>query len=207
MALKKSFNQDECIGLSQEEKKLALKYLRKHKTAGALNEIESLKVYEMFMIGCSFDEIYKQFPNHDLGQIIMTAALKKWGLDRETMQHTLRDRVRAKVVKSVIEQVDFLTMMLSVNNAKHVRSMRDYIEDPVNNPEPSLSIKSIKEYKDVSETLYKIVQGATPGSGNNNSSSKTSPMFDALSPTPNTSNKKLSKTDDEDILIGDLVND
>jgi len=201
VALKKKFTEDEVIGLSQEEIKLATKYLRKHKTAGALNEIESLKVYEMFMIGCSFDEMYRQFPNHDLGQIIMTAALRKWGLDRETMQHTLRDRVRAKVVKSVIEQVDFLTAMLSVNNAKHIRSMREFIADPMNNTEPKIGINTIKDYKDVSETLYKIVQGATP-----NSISKTSPMFDTLSaPTPH---KKISNdTEDEDIIIDDLLDE
>ena len=117
MALKKKFTEEEKIGLTNEELKLALKYLKKHKTAGALGEIESLKVFEMYMIGCSFSEMQKQFPQYELGKITMTAALRKWGLDRDMMQHTLRDRVKAKVVKSVIEQVDFLTTMLSANNA------------------------------------------------------------------------------------------
>lgn len=196
MALKTKFNEDETVGLSQEEIKIATKYLKKHKTAGALKDNEALKVYEMFMIGCSFDEIHKQFPNYEVGKIIMTAALKKWGLDRDKMQYTLRDRVRAKVVKSVIEQVDFLTTMLSVNNAKHMRDMRAFAADPLNNPEPRIGINTIKEYKDVSETLFKIVQGATPGS-----SSKTSAMFDALNSSP----APMVSGPSDEIELDDLV--
>jgi hypothetical protein len=109
----------------------------------------------------------------------MTAALRGWANDRDKMVHTLRDRVRAKVVKSVIEQVDFLTTMLSVSNAEHLAAMNKYIIDPVNNPKPDLRVQTIKEYKDVAETLYKIVAGATPGSN-----AKSSPMFDALSNPP-----------------------
>ena len=201
MALKKKFTEEEEIGLTQEEIKIAIKYLRRHKTAGALNEIESLKVYEMYMIGCSFSEIQKQFPQYELGKIIMTAAIRKWGLDRDRMQHTLRDRVKAKVVKSVIEQVDFLTTMLSVNNAKHMKKMQDFIANPEDSEEPNISIKSIKDYKDVAETLYKIVQGSTPGAN-----TKTSPMFDALSaPAPNETKEIEDK--DDDINMDDVVID
>ena len=201
MALKKRFTKEETVGLSQEEIKIALKYLRKHKTAGALSEIESLKVYEMFMLGCSFADIHKQFPQYELGSILLTAALRKWGLDRERMQHTLRDRVQAKVVKSVIEQVDFLTTMLSVSNAQHLQKMRDYISDPENNKLPDLSISSIKEYKDVTETLYKLVQGATP-----NSNTKTSPLFNALAP-PAPKKKKLENKDEDELSLDDVIVD
>ena len=38
MALKKHLTDDEKYGLSEEEIKLATKYLRKHKTAGILSE-------------------------------------------------------------------------------------------------------------------------------------------------------------------------
>ena len=198
MALKRDFNDDEKFGLTQREIELGEKYLRKHKTAGAIDEIEALKLYEMYLIGNSFHEIQQQFPQYDVGQIILTAALKKWGMDREKMQGTLRDRVRAKVVKSVIEQVDFLTSMLSVANVEHVDEMRKYIIDP-NNPKPSLRIKSIKDYRAVTETLGKIVQGATPGAKTNNMS----PMFDALAPNANKGIEK--KKDDDDIDLDSLL--
>jgi hypothetical protein len=94
------------------------------------------------------------------------------------MMHTLQDRVRAKVVKSVLEQVDFLTAMMAVANAEHLNTMMKYCQDPVNNPKPALRIENIKEYKDVAETLYKIVSGATP----TGKDKQRSPMFDALSP-------------------------
>lgn len=176
MALKRSFTDKERYGLTQEELKLGERYLRKNKTAGMIPETESLKLFEMYLIGSSFQELSTQFPQYPVDRIIMTAALRGWAHDRDQMMHTLRDRVRAKVVKSVIEQVDFLTTMLSVSNAEHLVAMHKYILDPVNNPKPDMRVTNIKEYKDVAETLYKIVAGATPGSN-----SKTSPLFEALS--------------------------
>jgi len=203
MALKRQFSDEEKVGLTQQEIEIGEKYLRKHKTAGALNEVESLKVYELYMVGCSFNEINQQFPQYELGQIILTAALQKWGIDRDKMQSTLRDRVKAKVIKSVIEQTDFLTAMLSVASAEHMKEMRDFIIDPTSSPKPSLRITSIKEYKEVTDTLAKIVQGATPNARDN----KHSPMFDALAPkkTKQLPDKQESKAEEEEIDIDALL--
>ena len=201
MALKRNFTDEEKVGLSCQEVDIGEKYLRKHKTAGVIDDIEALKLYEMFLIGSSFNEINQQFPQYELGQIVMTAALRKWGIDRDRMQSTLRDRVRAKVVKSVIEQVDFLTSMLSVANTEHIEQMRNYILDP-NAAKPQLRIKSIKEYKEVTDTLGKIVQGATPNAKNN----AMSPMFDTLAPKPKKQISKKDDDDDDDIDLDALLN-
>lgn len=177
MALKKRLTEDEKYGLSEEEIKLAEKFLRKHKTAGALKELEAAKLFELYLLGESLPKIAQQFPQYNLGQVALTASLRGWAHDRDKMMHTLQDRVRAKVVKSVLEQVDFLTAMMSVANAEHLEKMIKYCQDPINNPKPDMRVTNIKEYKDVAETLYKIVSGATPGAKANKS-----PMFDALSP-------------------------
>lgn len=187
MALKKRLTQEEKYGLSEEEIKLGEKYLRKHKTAGALKELEAAKLFELFLLGESLPKIAQQFPQYPLGQISLTAALRGWAYDRDKMMHTLQDRVKAKVVKSVLEQVDFLTTMMSVANAEHLEAMVKYCQDPINNPKPSMRVTNIKEYKDVAETLYKIVAGATP-----DKNKKASPMFDALTP----SQKKVEATDE-----------
>lgn len=179
MALKRNFNDEEQYGLTQEEIKMGQKYLRKHKTAGKIPDQKALKLFEMYLIGHSFYEIHQQFPQYPVEQIILTAALNKWAHDRDNMMHTLRDRVQAKVVKSVIEQVDFLTALLSVSNAEHINEMRKFIADPDNNPTPNMRVQSIKEYKEVVETLYKIVAGSTA-----NSKSKESALFNALQPSP-----------------------
>lgn len=200
MALKRSFTEDEKVGLSNQEIEIGEKYLRKHKTAGAIDSVKALRLYEMYLIGNSFHEIHQQFPQYELGQIILTAALNKWGDDRDRMQGSLRERVRAKVVKSVIDQVDFLTSMIGVASAEHMDQMRKYTIDPENEAVPHLRIKTIKEYKEVTETLAKIVQGATPNAKNNN----VSPMFDALSPgvAPKTQIEgKEEKEEKEDEVI------
>jgi hypothetical protein len=192
MALKRKFTDEERYGLTKEEVKLGEKWLRKNKTAGRIPHTESLKLFEMYLIGHTFHEIHQQFPHYPVDQVIMTGALAGWAGDRDRMMHTLRDRVKAKVVKSVVEQVDFLTTLLSVTNAQHLQKMREYIADP-SQPVPSMKVETIKEYKEVVETLYKIVAGATPGS-----KSKESALFNALSPEVK---KEQIKKDDEPNVI------
>lgn len=203
MALKKDFTERERYGLTDEEYRLARSYLRKHKTAGAIKDLEAAKLYELFLLGDSFQKLSLQFPQYPIGQIILTAALRGWAHDRDKMLSTLQDRVRAKVVKSVLEQVDFLTTMVSVANTEHLDAMMKYIQDPINNPKPSMRITNIKEYKEVSENLYKIVAGATaPKQG------QTSPMFSALTNSigkdQNSLDSKKAK-EDEEVNILDVV--
>ena len=197
--LKKRLTDEERYGLSEEEIKLAEKYLRKHKTAGALKELEAAKLFELYLLGESLSKITQQFPQYTIGQVTLTAALRGWAHDRDKMMHTLQDRVRAKVVKSVLEQVDFLTAMMSVVNAEHLESMIRYCQDPVNSPKPALRIGNIKEYKDVAETLYKIVSGATPAAKDKGRS----PMFDALSPPQKPAEEKIS----DEVTIMDVIED
>jgi hypothetical protein len=206
MALKTNLTSDEKHGLTEEEIKLATRWLRKHKTAGALKELEAAKLFEMYLLGDSIPKIAQNFPQYPIGQIALTAALRGWAHDREKMMHTLQDRVRAKVVKSVLEQVDFLTTMLSVSNAEHLEAMIKYVQDPINNPKPEMRIGNIKEYKDVSETLYKIVAGATPSGSK---AQPKSPMFDALTPVPQKQlpSKQRENSEDSEVSIIDAAND
>jgi hypothetical protein len=198
MALKKNLTDDEKYGLSEDEIKLATKWLRKNKTAGALKDLDAAKLFEMYLLGDSLSRIGQQFPQYTPGQIALTCALRGWAKDREKMMHTLQDRVRAKVVKSVLEQVDFLTSMMAVTNAEHLESMIRYVNDPINNPKPLMRIESIKEYKDVAETLYKIVAGATPSGSKEKPKS---PMFDALTPA----RKQIEEADEEEITIDNVM--
>ena len=185
MALKRHLNPDQKFGLTEQEIKVSEKYLRRHKTAGAISESESSKLYELLMIGYSFTDIHNQYPQYPMGQIILTAALSGWCKDRDKMMGTLRDRIQARAAKSIIEQVDFLTSMLSVANVQHLDAMRKYILDPVNNPLPKLLISDIKEYKEVAETLNKLISGTSSGG-------KKSTMMDAVSAQASTS--KIEKT-------------
>lgn len=202
MALKKRLTDEEKYGLSEEEIKLAEKYLRKHKTAGALKELEAAKLFELYLLGESLSKIAQQFSQYEMGQICLTAALRKWPSDRDRMMHTLQDRVKAKVVKSVLEQVDFLTAMMSVANAEHLEKMIKYCQDPITNPKPDMRISNIKEYKDVAETLSKLV-----ASSGGNSKDKKPSMLDALS---GPSKKQIEEDDDEQdaaALLAEVVND
>lgn len=202
MALKRNLNEDERFGLTEEEIRLAEKYLRKHKTAGAIPDAEAIKLYELYMVGCSFQDIHAQHPQYPVAKIILTASLRGWAKDREKIMGSLRDRVQAKVVKSVIEQVDFLTTMLSVVNTEHLEAMRKYILDPENNPLPQIRVQNIKEYKETVETLSKLVAGAT------GSNKKNSAMFDTLNPVKAIQEEKEDLSQDQDpalIIAAEIV--
>jgi hypothetical protein len=203
MALKTKLTDEEKYGLSEEEIKLATKWLRKNKTASALKELEAAKLFELFLLGEPISKLAVNFPQYPMGQICLTAALRKWCHDRDRMMHTLQDRVRAKVVKSVLDQVDFLTAMLSVSNAEHLSTMHKYTQDPINNPKPALRIETIKEYKDVAETLYKIVSGV---SSVDTTDKKKSPLMNALSPPAD--KKSIADKDEspDEISILDVNN-
>lgn len=174
MALKTNLTEAEKYGLSQEEIKLATRWLRLHKTAGVIDEIPAAQLFELYLLGEPLIKLAQTFPQYPIGQIAFTAAYKQWPADRDKMMHTLKDRVQAKVVKSVLDQVDFLTNMMAVANAEHLETMANYIKDPLNNPKPALRITSIKEYKETVETLSKLVMGAT------SEDKKKSPMLSAL---------------------------
>jgi hypothetical protein len=205
MALKTNLTEAEKYGLSEEEIKLAIKWLRTHKTAGIISELEAAKLFELFLLGEPIVKLAHSFPQYPLGQIAFTAAYKQWPADRDRMMSTLKDRVQAKVVKSVLDQVDFLTSMMAVANAEHLDAMTKYIRDPANNPKPSLRITSIKDYKEVCESLQKIVVGATATTTTSNGQKKPSPMMTALTYT---SGKTLpSKIEEvEEVGIMDIDN-
>ena len=93
MALKRHLSLDEQFGLTEEEIKISEKFLRKNKTAGAVPDSESMKLYELFMLGYSFNEIQQQYPQYLVAQVILTAALRGWSKDRDKMMGSLRDRI------------------------------------------------------------------------------------------------------------------
>ena len=202
MALKTSLTEQERYGLSEEEIKLATKFLRAHKTAGAVPDLEAAKLFELYLLGEPLIKLAQNFPQYTLGQIAFTAAYKRWPADRDRMMSTLKDRVQAKVVKSVLDQVDFLTSMMAVANAEHLNDMAKYVRDPINNPKPSLRITSIKDYKDITETLLKIVTGATT-SGTNG---KSSPMISALTSHEDRKQLPASKENVEEVTILNIDN-
>jgi hypothetical protein len=199
MPLKLDFSDRQKYGLNAQEVKVATSYLRKHKTTSAVPDVEALKLYEMYMIGCSFSEIQQQFPQYPLGQIIMTAAIRGWAYDREMMMTTLKDRVHAKVIKSVLEQVDFLTSVLSVANVEFMTEMQRYLSDPSNAPRPKIAINNMKEYKEAVETLSKIVQKTSA-----NAPQQGGGVFDSIVASQSDRSKRIStprnKQDDSKML-------
>lgn len=154
--LKKRLTLDEKYGLSPEEIADAERYLKKHKTAGALDKQQAMPFYELFLLGYSIEEINSKFPKVPRGQLALTAALNQWPKDRDKLVGSIYDRIRARVFRSTVEQVEFLTDMVSVATAENAHEMRRYLLDPKNNPTPSMKINNIKEYQLVIDMMTKV---------------------------------------------------
>jgi len=203
MALKTHLNEEEKFSLTHDEIQLAERYLRKFKTAGALRDNEAMMVYELYMIGTSFKDMHLQYPHFPLEQIILTAALRKWALDRDRMMCSLRERVQAKIVKSVVESVDFFTTMISVASAEYTEEMHNYVKDPLHKPKPAIRIKSIKDFKEVMDSIQKLVDS----SAGNSSKPKSTAMLGVLEHTTKLPEKlkKPKPQDDSAMLLAEIV--
>lgn len=164
--LKKRLNAEERYGLTFDQIREAEKYLKQYKTAGALNPQEALPLYELYLLGYSMEDLNRKFPQYPLGKIALTAALNEWHKDREKLASSVYDRIRARIVRSTVEQVEFLTDMISVSTTENVEEMRRYLQDPSKSPPPDMRIKSLKEYSQVIEMLSKVADSvralATP---------------------------------------------
>lgn len=154
--LKKRLNAEERYGLNFDQVREAEKYLRQHKTAGAMGKQEAMPIYELFLLGYSLEDLSRKFPQYSLGKITLTAALNGWVKDREKLANSIYDRIRARIVKSTVEQVEFLTDMVSVSTTENMEEMRKYLQDPSKAPPPQMRIKSLKEYQQVIEMLAKV---------------------------------------------------
>ena len=166
--LKKRLSAEEKYGLTGDQIVEAEKYLRQYKTAGAINKQEATPIYEMFLLGYSFDELAVKFPKYSRSKITLTAALHGWAKDREKLANSIYDRIKTRIVRSTVEQVEFLTDMIAVSSAENSEEMRKYLEDPKKNPLPAMRIKSFKEYQQVIEMLSKVTESVRSFSNTSN---------------------------------------
>ena len=156
--LKTKLTSEEKYGLSFDEWKEAERYLKQHKTAGVLNKTVATPLYELFLLGYPFIDIQAKYPQFPMGQIILTAAFNGWIKDREKLAASIGDRIKARIFRSTVEQVEFLTDMVSVSTAEGAEEVRRYLSDPKKNPIPSMRIKNLKEYQQVIDMLASVAE-------------------------------------------------
>lgn len=196
--LKKRLRAEEKYGLTHEQVTLAEKYLRAHKTAGAMNQTEASPLYEMYLLGYSFEDIAQRYPQFPIGRIVLTAALSGWVKDRERLASSVYDRIKARVVRSTVEQVEFLTDMISVSTKESAEEISKYLANPKGTPPPELRIKSLKDYQQVVEMLARVAESvktiATP--------QEEQPLL--VKPKKQ---KQLKEGESESILLAELAGD
>jgi hypothetical protein len=184
-------------GLTPEQIKEAEKFLNKN-PADFINAQEAIPLYEMFVIGYSFEEIQKHYTQFPLGRIILTAAMNHWLKDRETLANSIYDRVKARLIKSTVEQVEFLTDLISVSASENSEKVRKYLSDPVNNQKPEMRIESLKEYKQVVDMLASIASSMKTSIPQKSGEDNTKKI-------PNKKNKELKEEEESATLLAELA--
>lgn len=195
---KKKLNNTQLYGLTTDQVKEAEKFLNKS-PAEPLNAQEAIPLYEMFVIGYSFEEIQKHYSQFPLGRIILTASINHWIKDRETLANSIYDRVKARLIKSTVEQVEFLTDLISVSATENSEEVRKYLADPTNNKKPEMRIESLKEYKQVVDMLASIASSMKTGVPQR-------PTEDSVKKVSNKKVKEI-KEDEESSLLAELAED
>lgn len=158
MALKKRLNASEQYGLTFDQVKEAERYLRAHKTAGILNDQEGMPLMELYLLGYTFEDIHQRYPNVAMGKILLTAALKGWVKHREHLASSVFDRIKARIIKSTVDQVELLTDMITVYAKEASEETAKYLKDPKGNPLPNQRIHSLKEFQVVAQSLADIAE-------------------------------------------------
>lgn len=179
---------DQKYGLTNDQIVAAERFLRKKPDTTAISQHDAAPLYEMFMLDYSFDDIASKFSQYEYGYIIYIAAIGGWVRDREKIAATIYDRIKARVVRSTVEQVEFLTDMIAVSSKESADEVKKYLQNPMANPPPQMRIKSFKDYQQVVEMLVKVTETvramSTPQNEPKRVSSKRSKSLAASSVDP-----------------------
>lgn len=194
---KKKLSSEQKHGLTGEQIAEIERYLRQPTASGAIDKQEASPIYELFLIGYSTEELAARFPQYSKSRILYTAAAGGWVKDKERLASSIYDRIRARIIRSTVEQVEFLTDMITVSSVENADEIRKFLDDPKNNPLPNMRIKNFKEYQQVIDTLAKVTDSVR---------SLTNPNAQQEARVVKTkSTKKLMPKSEEAMLLEQLV--
>lgn len=194
---KKSFNPEESVGLTKSEIQEGIKYLKKHGIKGIIPLHQAYPLFELYLIGYSLDEIYKQYPQYPYGQIICTCAIQKWGIQKQEATKTLLDTIKTKVTKAIVKQVEFITGLLNCYSKEREEEIRAYLTGLTDSP-PDNGLKNIKEYHEAIKALQTILQ-------KNNTILDTPPNPQQQEEKYLPQKKKEPNNDVEEVLNGEVI--
>ncbi len=104
-----------------------------------------------------------------------------------------------RLIKSTVEQVEFLTDLISVSATESSEEVRKYLSDPVNNKKPEMRIESLKDYKQVVDMLASIASSMK----NSVPQKPTEELGKRQIPAKKV--KEIKQQDDESVILAELA--
>jgi hypothetical protein len=158
---KKYLTPEEGYGLTKAEISKAEKYLKANHVENIIKGDLSNKYLEMFISGYSFDQLFEKFPHEDQGRLLLTAAREQWVKRKENIQASTMGRIKSNVVMAVQESSELIATILKISNDNLSKQVKKYMEDPVNNEPPLLTIKSVADIQKPVQMLESLLKSVS----------------------------------------------
>jgi hypothetical protein len=133
------------------------RYVRANRPSLSLDT--SKRLYELFLHGLSMEEICSLNPTLPTGAVIKARVDGRWDERREVYLGELLGETSTRLKQTGAEAVQFMSLLLAAAHKEHGEKLKKYLQ--TGNPDDlgGLRITSFKGYKDVIDSLAKLIGG------------------------------------------------
>lgn len=119
------------------------------------------RLFELYLNGCSCEEIRRLNPDVGLGPIVHARVYGDWDRRKDEHINGLLDGVRLRVQHVSVESIDFLANMLAASHKQQGDKLKQYLQTGNEKLLGELSVKSLRQYKEVLDMLMTITGVST----------------------------------------------
>ena len=116
----------------------------------------SLRLFELFVQGTQCSEIARLNPGFSQGMVLRARVEHLWDARRDSHLSELYTHTSERLRQIAMESVNFLGDLLAATHKLHGDKLKRFIQTGDDSALEGMEVGSIKQYKDVIETLGKI---------------------------------------------------
>lgn len=140
--------------LSLVEKNAYIKYVKDAKPP--LSPKTSAEFFELYLNGCTCEEIAKLNPAFGLGIIVRARVDFDWDTKKEEYIATLFAGIKEKIQRNQLEAIEFSALSMSVFHKLWNTKFKKFLQTGNEEELGDLKGMSFKVYKDISESILKL---------------------------------------------------
>lgn len=177
-----------------------LKALEKYVGRPGLAVSVQAQFFELFVNGCSCEEIHRLNPNFPFGAIVRARVEGRWDERKAGLVNHALETVRAKVEQTQVAAINFNADLLQAAHKQFGDKLKRYIQTGDENVLGSLQISTLRQYKEAVEMFLKLTG---QDGGAKKDGAPRSPVPGTVT-TPATGDRSLTATE-ADIVMQHLL--